>query len=122
VTIVTVLGGCVAETVARQKPRKGPVPEVGWVDTGGGEVRYSVEGWRFVVSMRRSSAFRRMRKVCKGLKPKITDEFTRQDVNVAYASDDLVNQLNKGVDHYSVAPFHHIVFECEHPEPPVKKP
>ncbi len=109
---LTLLAGCVSETVERNRPRKGPVPEVGWVDTGGGEVRYSTDGWGFVVSLRRGSALRRMKKICKGLKAKIDDEFTHQDVNVPYASDDLAQHLDKGVEHYQVAPYHHIVFEC----------
>ena len=38
------LSGCVAETVERKKPRRGPIKEVGYVDMGAGNIRYSVEG------------------------------------------------------------------------------
>lgn len=113
--LLVFLAGCVAETVERTKPRKGPVPEVGWVETGGGEVRYSTDGWGFVVGLRRHTALRKMRGVCKGLKARVTDEFTHEDVNVPYASDDLAQHIDKGVEHYEVAPYHHIVFECYEP-------
>lgn len=121
--LAAVFCACVAETVERKKPRKGPVPEVGFVETGGGEVRYSTEGWGFIVKGRRNSAKRRMKRVCgKKMKPKIVDEYTREDVNVPYAGEDLAANMEKGLDHYSVAPFHHIVFECHPLEPPIKKP
>lgn len=109
------LSGCVTELVEKKRPRKGPVPEVGFVDTGGGEIRYSVEGWGPIVSLRRGSAMRRIRRVCKKLKLVINDEFTRDDVQVPYSGEDLEDNLRRGVDHYAVAPFHHIVFECELP-------
>lgn len=106
------LAGCEAEMVKKERPRKGPVPEVGFIETGGGEVRYSTEGWGLVVAIRRSGARRRMRRVCKGLEVKITDEFAREDVEVPYSGDDLAPNLEKGLEHYNLAPFQHIVFEC----------
>lgn len=112
VVSLLLLSACVAEVVQKQQPRKGPVPEVGYVDTGGGEVRYSVEGWSLIVASRRNVAFRRMRSICKGLRPKIVDEFTHQDVDVPYAGDDLDVNLQHGMEHYNVAPYHHIVFDC----------
>ena len=40
-----------------------------------------------------------MRRVCKGgLKPKVIDEFTRQDADVAYSNDDLDANLEKGLN------------------------
>jgi hypothetical protein len=116
------LSGCVAEVVEKKKPRKGPVPEVGVVDPGGGELRYSEDGWGFVVGMRRSTALRRMRRICGKLMPRVVDDFSRQDVEVPYAGEDLQANIERGLDHYNVAPYHHIVFECITPEAPLKKP
>ena len=112
--------GCVAEMVKKERPRKGPVPEVGFVDLGGGEIRYSVEGWRLIVAARGMAANRRMKRVCRGLQPQITDEFTREDVEVPYSGDDLAPNLEKGLEHYNMAPYHHIVFECVPKEKPGK--
>lgn len=114
------LGGCVAETVERKKPRKGPVKEVGYVDLGGGRVRYSTEGWSWFVSGRRRHALRLMRKNCgKDLEPHIVDEYTRDDADIAYAGDDLGDELNRGSEHYKIAPFQHFMYECR-PKPGVK--
>ena len=44
----SLLSACVAVTVERRRPRKGPVKEVGYVEYGGGQVRYSSEGWSWV--------------------------------------------------------------------------
>lgn len=111
--LLVLLSGCVAETVLRQRPRKGPVPEVGFVEAGGGEVRYSIEGWGFVVSARRRSAKRMMHRACKGQIPKVVDEFEREDADVAYGTkEDLATNLISGVDHFQTAPHMHIVFEC----------
>jgi hypothetical protein len=107
------LSGCMAEMVEKQKPRKGPVPEVGFIDVGGGEIRYSAEGWGFIVSLRRSTALRRINHFCrKELEPRISDEFTHDDVDTPYAGMDADDDIPKGLEHYHVAPFHHIVFEC----------
>ena len=119
---LVMVSGCVAETVEKKRPRKGPVPEVGYVDTGGGEVRYSEDGWGLVVAGRRREALRKMRRVCRGLNARITDEFTHQDVDVAYSNDDLAPNMEKGLDHYNVSAYHHIVFECQVPEKPLPKP
>jgi hypothetical protein len=116
------LAGCVAETVEKKKPRRGPVPEVGIVDPGGGEVRYSTEGWDLIVSGRRLTAKRKMKRVCKPLKAKIVDEYTREDIQVPYSGDDLAANMEKGLEHYEVSPYHHIVFECLPQEAPLLKP
>lgn len=111
--VALVLSGCMAEMVEKQKPRKGPVPEVGFIDVGRGEIRYSAEGWGLIVSLRRSTALRRISHFCrKELEPRITDEFTHDDVDTPYAGMDADDDIPKGLEHYHVAPFHHIVFEC----------
>lgn len=107
------LSGCMAEMVEKEKPRKGPVPEVGFIDVGRGEIRYSAEGWGLIVSARRATALRRINHFCrKELEPKITDEFTHEDVDTPYAGMDADDDIPKGLEHYHVAPYHHIVFEC----------
>lgn len=107
------LAGCVAETVERRRPRKGPVQEVGYVDFGGGRVRYSTEGWGWFVSGRRRHAQRLMRKNCgKELKPEITDEYTREDADIAYSGDDVIDNMARGGEHYKHAPFQHFAYEC----------
>ncbi len=119
---LVLLTGCVAEVVEKRKPRKGPVPEVGFVDPGGGEVRYSTDGWGFVISMRRATALRRMRHVCGRLPAKIVDEYTKDDIEVPYSGEDLEVNIQRGLEHYNVAPYHHIIFECVPPEKPLTKP
>lgn len=107
------ISGCgVSETVTKRRPRKGPVQEVGWVELGGGEVKYSMDGWKLWVRGRRASALRRMRRICRPLKAVVIDEFTRQDVQVPYSSEDIQVNVDRGLDHYTVAPYEHIVFEC----------
>ncbi|MDD5658203.1 MAG: hypothetical protein PHF00_13210 [Elusimicrobia bacterium] len=110
--IALLLSGCLAETVRKNRPRKGPIREVGYVDLGGGEVRYSMEGWSWFVAGRRRDALRRMRRVCRGLHPVITEEIAREDVDVPFAQDDISVTLDRGSEHYAVAPFIHIAFEC----------
>lgn len=107
------LSACVAETVERRRPRKGPVKEVGFVDMGRGQVRYSIDGWSWFVAGRRRHAFRLMRKNCgRQLAPQIIDEYLRQDVDIAYAGEDVSTTIGKGLDHFKIAPFHHITYEC----------
>lgn len=123
VLLLPFVSGCVAETVVKQRPRKGPVPEVGFVETGGGEVRYATEGWGFVVAARRRSAQRLMRRACKGLVPRVVDEFEREDADISYGTkEDLATNLTSGVDHFQMATYVHLVFECVPPEAPAAKP
>lgn len=110
---LVLLSACVAETVERRRPRKGPIKEVGFVDAGGGKIRYSVEGWGWFVAGRRRDALRRMRKNCgKLLAPQILDEYLRQDADISYAGEDIATNLDKGMEHFKIAPFQHIVYEC----------
>lgn len=117
-----VLSSCVAETVERRKPRKGPVKAVGYVDYGGGNVRYSVEGWPWFVGIRRRDAKRKMRRNCgKDLAPRVIDEYVRQDSDIAYAGEDVATSLDKGLEHFKIAPFQHFNYECvpkDAPPPP----
>ena len=113
------LGGCVSETVERRRPRRGPVKEVGFIDYGGGNVRYLTEGWGWFVAGRRRHAFRLMRKNCgKLLAPQVLDEFGRQDADVPYSGDDVAANVEHGVDHYKIQHFQHIVYDCRPKDAP----
>lgn len=107
------LAACAAETVARRKPRRGPVKEVGYVDMGGGEVRYSAEGWPAAVASRRRLALKLMRVNCgKELEPRIVDEYTRQDADAPYAGQDIEASMDSGGEHYVIERYVHIAYEC----------
>lgn len=107
------LSSCVAETVERRHPRKGPIKEVGYIDFGGGSVRYSLNGWSWFVGGRQRDARRRMRKNCgKDLEPKVTDEYARQDADAPYVGDDLAVSIPLGSEHYKIESFVHLVYEC----------
>lgn len=113
------LSACVAESVERRRPRKGPVKEVGYVDLGGGSVRYSLDGWSWFVKGRRRHARRLMRKNCgKDLEPRVVDEYARQDADAPYVGDDLAVTIQHGGEHYKIEPFVHLVYECRLAGPP----
>ena len=117
------LSACVAETAERRRPRKGPIKEVGFVDTGGGNVRYSVDGWGWFVAGRRRHALRLMRKNCgKLLTPQVLDEYLRQDADISYAGEDIVTNLDKGMEHFKIAPFQHLIYECRSPNAALEAP
>lgn len=119
--VLVLLSACVAETVERRRPRKGPIKEVGFVDPGGGNIRYSVEGWGWFVAGRRRDALRRMRKNCgKKLSAQVVDEYMRQDADIPYAGDDVTTNIARGLDHYKLAPFQHMVYECRPKEGPAQ--
>ena len=120
--LAPLLSGCVAESVRSSRPRRGPVREVGYVDPGGGEVRYSMEGWGWFVSGRRRDALRRMRRVCRPLHPVIADEFVHDDADVPYSQDDIAVTLDRGSDHFTVAPYTHIAFDCSASSAPLRAP
>ncbi len=107
------LCACVAETVERRRPRKGPVKEVGYVDFGGGRVRYSAEGWGWFVASRRRLARKLMSRNCgDDLEPRIVDEFTRQDADATYIEEDISSTMTRGDEHYVVEHFVHLTYEC----------
>lgn len=112
------LSACVAESVERRRPRQGPIKEVGFVDAGGGNIRYSVEGWGWFVSGRRRHALRLMRRNCgRLLTPQIFDEYLRQDADTSYAGEDIATNLYRGMEHFKIAPFQHLLYECRPREP-----
>jgi len=120
---LALLSACVAETVERRRPRKGPIKAVGFVDPGGGSVRYSTDGWSWFVAGRRRDALRRMRKNCgKSLAPQIVDEYLRQDADISYSGEDISTNLDKGLDHFKIAPFQHMIYECRPKGAPAEEP
>ena len=97
------------ESVERRRPRKGPIKEVGYVDYGGGSVRYALSGWSWFVKGRRRDALRRMRKNCgRDLEPLVIDEYARTDADASYVGDDLAVSIQLGGEHYKIEPFVHL--------------
>ncbi|MBI3563845.1 MAG: hypothetical protein HY079_01455 [Elusimicrobia bacterium] len=108
-----VLSACVAETVERRKPRKGPVKEVGFVDFGGGHVRYSAEGWPLIVASRRRLARRLMARNCgRDLEPRVLDEYARMDADAKYSEEDISATLARGDEHFVLEKYVHISYDC----------
>ncbi|MFI5345174.1 MAG: hypothetical protein ACHQ51_02255 [Elusimicrobiota bacterium] len=113
------LSACVAETVERRRPRKGPVKEVGFVEYGGGHVRYSAEGWNWAVASRRRLALKLMERNCgKELTPKIVDEYTRQDADATYSGQDINSSMSIGDEHFKIEHYVHLSYECRVPGAP----
>ena len=111
--VAALLSACVAVTVERHHPRKGPIKEVGYIDFGGGEVRYSAEGWKWVVSSRRKTALRLMRRNCgPDLTPAITDEYSRVDADATYNGEDIDASMKMGGDHFQIEHYIHLLYEC----------
>ena len=111
--LAALFSSCVSESVERRRPRKGPVEEVGYVDYGGGNVRYSLDGWSWFVKGRRRHARRLMRKNCgKDLEPFVIDEYARQDADAPYVGEELAVNIQLGGEHYKIEPFVHLVYEC----------
>lgn len=107
------LSACVAVTVDRRRPRKGPVKEVGFVDFGGGQVRYSAEGWGPIVASRRRTALRLMASNCgKELEPRVTDEYERMDADAKYSEEEVTTTLERGEEHFVLEKYVHLAYEC----------
>jgi hypothetical protein len=113
VLAAVLLSSCVAVTVERRRPRKGPVKEVGYVDYGGGQVRYSTEGWSWAVASRRKTALKLMSRNCGSeLVPEITDEYSRQDADAAYNGEDIDASMKIGDEHFKIERYIHLAYEC----------
>lgn len=106
------LAACNSYVVSIDAPRRSSVAGVGFIETGRGEVKYPVEGWSVIVSGRRRSALRRIAKTCSGMEYKIVKEFVSEDSEVPYSQADLKDTVSRGLKHYQVSPFLHILFEC----------
>ena len=113
VLAAVLLSACVAVTVERRRPRRGPVKEVGYVDFGGGQVRYSAEGWSWVVASRRRTALKLMSRNCgPDLTPAITDEYSRADADAAYNGADIDASMSIGDQHYVIERYVHLAYNC----------
>ena len=111
--VALVLSACVAVTVERRPPRRGPIKEVGYVEYGGGQVRYSAEGWSWVVASRRKLAFKLMSRNCgPDLDPRVTDEYSRQDADASYSGEDIDSSMDIGDQHYVIEHYVHLAYEC----------
>lgn len=116
--VAALLAGCVAETVERVKPRKGPLEAVGYIEHGKGRVRYSLEGWGWFVKGRRRSALKLMDLNCgKDHVPAIVDEYERQDADASFSGEDVSANLKHGMDHYKIEKYQHIAYECRSKAP-----
>jgi hypothetical protein len=110
--VAVLLSACVAVTVERRHPRKGPIKAVGYIDYGGGQVRYSAEGWSWVVSSRRKTALKLMSRNCgPDLTPAITDEYSRTDADAAYNGSD-IEAMTMGDQHFQIEHYIHLAYEC----------
>jgi hypothetical protein len=119
--VLVFLSGCMSQMVETAAPRPSSVVGVGWIDFGKGEFKYALDSWGWVTSLRRRAALRRARKFCEGRGYQIVREFEKEEMAVPYASSDLTQDMVKGVSHYKVHPFQHIVFECSAPPYEIKK-
>lgn len=110
---VLILLGCTAQMVSTRKRQKGPVPEVGVIDAGGGHIRYALKGPKSLVRKRRKNAYKKMAEYCEGMKlVRVLKEYTSDDVETPYHVDDLdADKLLDG-GHYRIDAYRHIEFEC----------
>ena len=104
--------GCRAQMVETRKRTRGPVPEVGLIDPGGGRLRYALKGPKFLLRARRQDAFRKMAKLCGGEgRVRIEREYDQDDSETPYHVDDINDTtLAEGSGHYKVESYHHIHF------------
>ncbi|MBI5243307.1 MAG: hypothetical protein HY922_06405 [Elusimicrobia bacterium] len=114
--------GCRAVVVELRRAVKGPVAEVGYIDPGGGHVRYALRGAAFFVSQRRKDALKLAGRHCGGPKGgskdgavKIVKEWAQEDNETPYNAEDLEASLRYNLDHYRVEPYQHLLFECVRP-------
>ena len=115
VALAALAAGCSAELVEMRKGRPGPVPGV-VLDAGGGHVRYSLRGPRFIVAARRKDALEKMAEACGGEgRFRIVDEVAREETQANFLGEDLdeEGQISKSSRHYDFVTTQHVYFECE---------
>lgn len=117
------LAACKASLVDTRQALKGPVPEVPYIDFGGGEVRYPLGGAKSLRGFRRRDALAKMGRFCGGAAHvKVEREFDRDDMETPYHAGELEEVVALQAEHYRVHPYRHIVFGCTKPAPEPKKP
>ncbi len=106
--------GCGAELGERRAKKSGPVKEVGLIDAGGGQVKYSLKGAEFLKKSRRKDAFAKMTEACGGAdRFRIVDEVAREEVGATYKAEELeASAAYKKSLHYATEMYQHIFFEC----------
>jgi len=98
---LALFSSCKASVVDTHPAVKGPVPEVPYIDFGGGQVRYPLGGARSLLGVRRRDAFRRMARFCGGAAHvKVRREFDRDDSETPYNAGELeevvaLHELNR---------------------------
>ena len=119
---LALFSSCKASVVDTHPAVKGPVPEVPYIDFGGGQVRYPLGGARSLLGVRRRDAFRRMARFCGGAAHvKVRREFDRDDSETPYNAGELEEVVALQAEHYRVHSYRHIEFQCTQPAPPPKK-
>lgn len=102
--------GCAGELVEMRRRVKGPVPEVGWLDPGGGHAKYSLAGGKWAVEERRKDALAKIGAYCGG-KYRVVDELDRAETETPFTAD-LEENVAAGSKHYRKADYRHLYFEC----------
>lgn len=108
------LAACGAAMVQTRKRVKGPVPEVGWLDPGGGDVRYLATGGGWMEKRRREDAVGKIAEYCGGAGNfKIVDEVEKVEQEDPYNKDAIEDTIGSGGKHYEERRYHHVYFECK---------
>ncbi|MFA6093053.1 MAG: hypothetical protein WCU88_07050 [Elusimicrobiota bacterium] len=110
--LAMVICGCRASVVELRKAQKGPVPEVGYIDPGGGQLRWALKGGSLLQRQRRKNALKRAALHCAGAEVKVKREWTQEDAETSYQAEDLAESVRLGLEHYRVEPYMHLEFEC----------
>ena len=105
--------GCAdTDIVYLRKQRKGPVPEVGITDPGGGHIRYPLKGPEKLKRKRHKRAYKRMAKICRGETLfRVMRVYTSEDADTPFSATNLVPEKLLG-KHYTIEKYRHIHFEC----------
>lgn len=105
--------GCAdTDIVYLRKQRKGPVPEVGITDPGGGHIRYPLKGPEKLKRIRRKKAYKRMAQICRGETLfRVMRVYTSEDADTPFDATNLEPDKLLG-KHYMIEKYRHIYFEC----------
>ena len=110
--------GCGGELMETRRRVPGPVPEVGWLDPGGGHAKYSLQGAAWIVEGRRKDALEKIAAYCAGAgKYKIVDEVDRDEMEASYSANDVEESVGHGGKHYAATKYRHVYFECAQGKP-----
>lgn len=82
------------------------------MEPGGGEVKYSLDGWAWLVRSRAEDARARMESACKPGTVKVLEEVDRETQEAQFAPGELAENVASGAGQYRGAPYRHVYFEC----------